>query len=243
MVELWEYALLALRVYKKPDFDQRGPLPPGWDVIEENPDDTLGFSVGAYRKTGTSEIVISFTGTNGAMDWVTGNVPAGLGLVSSQLIEAIRFYADIRAANPDAQITFTGHSLGGGIASVMSIFFDHPSTIFDPAPFQLSAVDPIALLGFFDYYTGYQLLNGRAPETSFASYMARASGSHDKAMISSSTSWEGRPMRLLSRTGMRARISSSTRFRRAGRCCTPARSTASSTRWQPSGRPPAARSS
>lgn len=34
-----------------------------------------------------------------------------------------------------ADISFTGHSLGGGLASLMSVWFDRPSIVFAPAPF------------------------------------------------------------------------------------------------------------
>jgi putative lipase involved disintegration of autophagic bodies len=40
--------------------------------------------------------------------------------------------ADVMAAYPGARITLTGHSLGGGLASLMAVFFDLEAVVFDP---------------------------------------------------------------------------------------------------------------
>ena len=42
-------------------------------------------------------------------------------------------------ADSDYQLDVTGHSLGGGLASLMAVFFDRPATVFDEAPFEMSA--------------------------------------------------------------------------------------------------------
>ena len=44
-----------------------------------------------------------------------------------------------------SNITLSGHSLGGGLASVMATWFNRPAVVFDEAPFQLTAADPILL--------------------------------------------------------------------------------------------------
>ena len=38
-------------------------------------------------------------------------------------MQAVDYYLAVTAANPSANITFTGHSLGGGIAALMGVFF------------------------------------------------------------------------------------------------------------------------
>ena len=43
-----------------------------------------------------------------------------LGIPTQQIVQAALLYAQVRAENPTANITFTGHSLGGGIASIMT---------------------------------------------------------------------------------------------------------------------------
>jgi Ca2+-binding RTX toxin-like protein len=147
MTTLLDYAALSAFVYN----DKRGeqnlldPLS-GWTEIlySSNP----GFTAGAYRKG--NDIVIAYKGSdppaldsNGIADWALANLPSGFGIGSTQLVDAALFYQAIKAANPTANITFTGHSLGGGIASVMSVWFDKYATTFDQAPFLLSALNPL----------------------------------------------------------------------------------------------------
>jgi Ca2+-binding RTX toxin-like protein len=144
MVDTIDYALLATRVYAA-SFDNRTGVPAGWTELTWQADyNSSGFSAGAYRQG--SEVVIAYTGTNQTLDWFLGNT-AGLGLLPApQVFEAMRFYLDVKAANPDAtSFTFTGHSLGGGLASLMAVFFDKQATVFDEAPFQLSAINPVLL--------------------------------------------------------------------------------------------------
>jgi hypothetical protein len=145
MAELFEYAQLAGRVYRRTP-ENRTPVPDGWSELGWQQDDGVtGFSAGAYRNG--AEVVIAFAGTNQTLwkDFVVANIPAGGGLSSAQITQATTFVLDTMKANPDTSITFTGHSLGGGLASVMAVFFDQEATIFDPAPFELSARNPVAL--------------------------------------------------------------------------------------------------
>ena len=44
-----------------------------------------------------------------------------------------------------SNITFTGHSLGGGLASVMAVWYNRPAVVFDEAPFELTAISPVQL--------------------------------------------------------------------------------------------------
>jgi len=115
------------------------PVPDGWTVLDQE-FQRDGFMATAYQRG--SEIVISYAGTTDedSLDWITGNVPAGTGAtLAPQVLDAARFYLDVRAVNPGATISFTGHSLGGGLASLMAVYFDHPATVFDQAPFAKSA--------------------------------------------------------------------------------------------------------
>ncbi|MDP2976853.1 MAG: hypothetical protein Q8N45_11665, partial [Anaerolineales bacterium] len=151
MAELLQYAQLAGRVYNRTP-ENRTPVPDGWSELNWQKDDGVsGFSAGAYRKG--NEVVISFTGTNETMwkDFAVANIPAGWGLSSAQITQAMTFVLDTMKANPGTTITLTGHSLGGGLASVMAVFFDLQATIFDPAPFELSARNPVVLGGLQAY--------------------------------------------------------------------------------------------
>ncbi|EIL97735.1 HlyJ hemolysin-like protein [Rhodanobacter sp. 115] len=142
-----EYAQLATHVYARSSAN-RTPLTDGWVQISRQEDDMWGFSASAYQRGG--EIVISFAGTNESMDWAS-NVPAGIGLGAFQVTEALDFVLGLMAQNPGATFSLTGHSLGGGLASVMAVFLDLQATVFDPAPFELSARNDI-LLGTLQTY-------------------------------------------------------------------------------------------
>ena len=138
-----EYSQLSTRAYAASS-ENRAPVPAGWAELEWIPDRSYyGFSAGVYKKG--NDIVVAYTGTNQASDWGWANIIVGVGGPSPQVIEAMLLYATVRHENPDANITFTGHSLGGGLASMMAVFFDKPATVFDHAPFELGARNLVTL--------------------------------------------------------------------------------------------------
>ncbi|OZA23860.1 MAG: hypothetical protein B7X93_11840, partial [Hydrogenophilales bacterium 17-61-9] len=114
-----------------------------------------------------SEIVISFTGTNDAAD--VANWTIGLGLPMPQIFAAVDYYFACKAAHPGANITFTGHSLGGGLASLMAVYFDKQATVFDEAPFQVAALNPLVT----DAVGVYMIAKGYV-DGSFADYLLSA---------------------------------------------------------------------
>ncbi len=140
-----EYAQLSSRVYDASLNRNRTFIPSNWTELNWSPDDGVtGFSAGVYRKG--NEIVISYTGTNDkSLDWLFGNIAATGLLPAPQVFAAMRLYLDVKRANPGTSISFTGHSLGGGLASLMSVFFNKPATVFAQAPFQLTAQNPVVL--------------------------------------------------------------------------------------------------
>jgi Ca2+-binding RTX toxin-like protein len=151
-----EYAQLSARAYAASQVN-RVPIPEGWTELEWIPDRSYGFSAGVYRKS--NDIVIAYTGTNEGADWGWANIICAGGGPSPQVTEAMLLYVTTKRENPDADITFTGHSLGGGLASMLAVFFDRPATVFDHAPFELGARNlltlgiyraELAALGFFD---------------------------------------------------------------------------------------------
>ena len=104
-----------------------------------------------------------YAGTNQNIDWLA-NLSSGIGLSSSQTTEAALAYISAKQQY-GSNITLTGHSLGGGLASIMAVWFNRPAEVFDEAPFELTARSPwvipatkaaLALAGFSDpAFTGY----------------------------------------------------------------------------------------
>ncbi|WP_096696131.1 hypothetical protein [Polaromonas sp. AER18D-145] len=142
-------AQLALYVYNVTrNLENRPELPDGWARLEYHPDDAIGFSYGVFQNSATGEVVVSFTGTNEKQvaDFLLANLPAGVGLSSLQVNAAARVAANAISTYGASNVTFAGHSLGGGLASIMGVWFDRPSTVFDPAPFEATARNPLAVL-------------------------------------------------------------------------------------------------
>jgi Ca2+-binding RTX toxin-like protein len=160
-----EYALMSANVYGNyPDVNGSNPVrsgnnnlpvPNGWSQIttpdyKQNTPDS-GFMASVY--TTGSEVVIAYAGTTdeNPNDWLTGNLPAGTGLsnfnnitgpvVATQVVQAAKLYLKVLKDPQFAgkTISFTGHSLGGGLASLMAVYFDKPAIVFDEAFFSKSA--------------------------------------------------------------------------------------------------------
>ncbi len=149
-----EYALLAGASYYDARADiNRFPVPQYRSVLSRIPQDrSTGFEASTFING--SQIVISYTGTDQLSDWTSANVPLAFGLPSDQLRQAAQYYLEVKAVNPSAVISFTGHSLGGGLAALMGVLFDEKAVTFDQAPFANAA--KVAIRGdLVSYLTGH----------------------------------------------------------------------------------------
>ena len=167
MPTVLEYMQFSLDVYASSDSNKIDP-PMGWTRTNWKPDEASGFSAGCYVNASGTEIVISYTGTNDAVD--IANWTIGLGAPMPQIFAAVDYYFARKAENPNANITFTGHSLGGGLASLMAVYFDKQATVFDEAPFQLAALNPLVTDAVGAYMIAKGYVNGK-----FADYLLSAS--------------------------------------------------------------------
>lgn len=142
--EAVEYARMAVYAYK--DFGEGSEtrvILDGWEPVNDPDlmmDDPLtGFHAEVLTRGG--ELVIAFRGTDGLAD-----VPADLAIginsaFNAQYIEALTLVASI-INDPyyaGREISFTGHSLGGGLAALMAATFNKKAIVFDPAPYVAGA--------------------------------------------------------------------------------------------------------
>ena len=125
------YAALSEAVYAGPGSTT---APAGWSKIAESPSapnsagSANGYFGAAYRSDATGEIVVANRGSRMTaeglkQDWGTSDVQIaaqGSRGVPGAFNDAEDFARSVKAANPDATISYTGHSLGGAEAQVQA---------------------------------------------------------------------------------------------------------------------------
>ena len=94
-------------------------LPKGWEYIGTSINNETGFRCDVYKKG--NDIAISFAGTDiKSIHDIENDALMGLGAFPSQLNNANDLYKQIITKYPNENIIFTGHSLGGSLAQLMS---------------------------------------------------------------------------------------------------------------------------
>jgi RTX calcium-binding nonapeptide repeat (4 copies) len=176
-------AVLALYAYTDGVNPRNLPSLPyeGWKRVEDLrlPAGTNGFAYVVFQNQTSGELVISYRGTDGAsgmMGWDGGNnIGLYTGFAASQAQQAAAVYAKVLqlyGSDPaGSNISFTEHSLGGGLAGIMSAWFDRPSIVFDPAPFQNTAESGFAVNQVISSLGSFvpQALRNYIPANDFAS--------------------------------------------------------------------------
>lgn len=155
MITKQEYAAIAAAVYKNVRSDFNEPLlPDPWFRVPLP--DTLrgslvssGFTGAIYVNDAKREVVVAYKGTDfyggdrlpdTALDLIT-DLSLVLGSTSTQVQAAAALAGKAAADYASYDLSFTGHSLGGGLASMMAVFFDKPATTFAEAPFESAATN------------------------------------------------------------------------------------------------------
>ncbi len=150
MTTLIDYALMAGASYISNRSDQnKFPIPSGWLTASNSHfnDSSTGFEAISFVNKATiatsTEIVISYAGTDPNDRWgdiIGTDLVLAAGKLCDQLRQAADYYLQVKASAPaGATISFTGHSLGGGLASLMAVMFGESAFTFDQAPFLNSA--------------------------------------------------------------------------------------------------------
>ncbi|UIJ46498.1 DUF2974 domain-containing protein [Sphingomonas cannabina] len=135
-----ELALMAADVYN----DVASP-PPGYRVANDadlarlglrtqdlsSPQSSFRARVYVTGEGDAAGYVVSFRGTTDGSDW-KANLRQGVGLPSDQYAHAL-LIAKALARNPDVNVTLTGHSLGGGLASAAALGSGRDAATFNAA--------------------------------------------------------------------------------------------------------------
>jgi VCBS repeat-containing protein len=146
-----ELALMAGRAYEstKHAINKTPTVAAGWSelVNERALDSSTGFEATCFQNG--DELVISFAGTdpanadmfpNPSVD-MANNIALKDGNWAPQLLQAAEYFLQ-KIALPGVnqeKVTLTGHSLGGGLAALIGVFFNVQTVTFNQAPFAKSA--------------------------------------------------------------------------------------------------------
>lgn len=147
-----EYASLSDAVYGGPG---KTTAPDGWELVAESTHDAgnegtvNGYYGAAFKNKETGEIVVANRGSRMSMeglqqDWATSDVKIAMqdpGDIPAAFDDAEAFASQVQAGNPNAQVSFTGHSLGGGEAQIQAARLGGKAVTF-AAPGVTFAVDP-----------------------------------------------------------------------------------------------------
>ncbi len=93
-------------------------VPKDWIKINEYDNKKTGFHGEAFYKNG--KIAISFRGTENSFQDIINDAQMGFNQLPNQYVDAQNFYEKVKKDFPYQKIIFTGHSLGGSLAQLMS---------------------------------------------------------------------------------------------------------------------------
>jgi hypothetical protein len=119
--------LLLSQAVKDIPYGTTPNAPAGWSVSSIKYDDLTGMMAAAFKSNSSSEIVIGYQATNfssGSAAWRDAQLAAdrqiAVGVNPLAYNAALDFAEGVRTANPGAQISVTGFSLGGSEAQFVA---------------------------------------------------------------------------------------------------------------------------
>ncbi len=118
-----EMKSLSIGVYK----GNEKSIPKGWIKVSEY-DKKSGFHGEAFYKDG--KVVIAMRGTNDKDD-LANDVDMAKKKLPNQYADAQKFYEKVKKDFTNQEIVFTGHSLGGSLAQLMSNKTGHETVTFN----------------------------------------------------------------------------------------------------------------
>lgn len=144
-VSVRDYAKLAKACYDPKWNDPSSwTAPPGWTCVTANPDSVVGYASAEYVDA-NGNYVCAFRGTDEGIDW-KANLLQGMQLPTAQYDLAyglarhlaLRFqqgilFTDSACTTKATSLTFTGHSLGGGLAGSAWTLTGYPTVTFNAA--------------------------------------------------------------------------------------------------------------
>lgn len=158
----------------------------GWTIVKSESNAANGFAATAYRSNATGDIVIAYRGSDDFKDFDPRG-SADLALASplaawnSQFTDALEFAKDIKNKYPNEAMSVTGHSLGGGLAQVVSKAYGLHGVTFDPA----GAANIVKSDSYHNWTQSHGLgENGKGMPANFHNYLvaksavSHASGAH-----------------------------------------------------------------
>jgi hypothetical protein len=174
-----EYALFGANAYEVPQGAFKHDLPGAWKQLKlpiypsylDNP--RTGFQAHVYHNETTKEVVIAFGGTHMTdVGDLSADVAIYNGDLPQQFYNALNLYNEVASflekTRKKAQISFTGHSLGGALAQYMAIAAQGcPAATFG-APGILDALG--ILRGKYNHGYSYPVVNHVAFGDMFGMY-------------------------------------------------------------------------
>jgi len=139
-----EMAELSKCAYGKVSCEPKFELvPPKDSVVYLQADryDDKGFNAQLYRDPRANKYILVFRGTDNVGDDWTANKQQSKGKKSRQYGLAIQLARDVRHLTKGSELEFSGHSLGGGLATVAAFETAGQATVFNAAAVQSKTAD------------------------------------------------------------------------------------------------------